>query len=197
MKVNFLFFLNAYNDLLTNTTPALSNFKWSREINGVPFNFENSQQIQIPIATTTTNIIPSSFLTLAANTVGNINSTTTLTLTGATTGVIPGLLVVGTGIPANTTVVTIVGSTVTLSNAATTTTVGLSVSFYVPASFIYLESDQKVSVIYNGGTAMVLQPFQVNGSIQPAVFFMSGPVTSLTITNSGTLTANTFFALMG
>ena len=197
MKVNFLFFLNAYSDLLTNTAPALSNFRWSREINGVPFNFENSQQIQVPIATTTTNIVPSSFLTLAASTVGNINATTTLTLTGATTGVIPGLLVVATGIPTNTTVVSIVGPLVTLSNAATTTTVGLSVNFYVPASFVYLESDQKVSVIYNGGTAMVLQPFQVNGSIQPAVFFMSGPVTSLTITNSGTLTANTFFALMG
>jgi len=266
-KCNFLFFINAYADLSQTTTPALSNFKWSREINGVPFNFENSQQFQVSTSTTTANILPFSFLTLAATTIGNINATTNLTLTGSTTGVIPGLLVVGAGIPVNTTVVSVgtsqytftvttanatsgdiysnngqtftvtgtivagttlvangtgaptasgtltkvsgsgdatitfssstVATVVVMSNAATTTAVGESVSFYVPASFIYLESDQKVSVIYNGGTPVVLNPLQVNGLTQPATFFIAGPATSLTVTNLSTSTANVFFASMG
>lgn len=197
MKTNLQFFLNSYADFLPTTTPSQNNFKWLREINGIPFNTENSQQIQVPVSATTSNLLPLSFLELKATTVGNTNSTTTLTLTGATTGVVPGLLIVGAGIPANTTVVTIVGSVITMSNAATTTSVGVAVTFYLPASFIYLESDQQVSVIYNGGTAMVLNPFQVNGLTQPSVFFMAGAATSLTVTNLSTATANVFFASMG
>ncbi len=124
-KTNFNFFINAYGDSCQTSTPALSNFKWNREINGVPYNNENSQQIQVPGSTTTSNLIIS------------------------------------------------------------------------PSSFIYLESDVAVSVIYNGGTAMTLVPFQVNGLTKPAVFFIAGAATSLTITNAGTTVANIFFASMG
>lgn len=197
MKTNLLFFLNTYADLLPTTVPSLSNFKWSREINGVPFNVENSQQIQVPVSGTTTNILPASFMELEATTTGNIATSTALTITGATTGIAPGLLIVGTGIPADTTVVSITGTAVVMSKAATATTTGISVSFYLPASFVYLESDQQVSVIYNGGTAMVLNPFRVNGLTQPAVFFMAGAATSLTVTNLSAATANVFFASMG
>jgi hypothetical protein len=125
-KANFLFFINAYNDLCQSSTPALNNFKWSREINGVPYVVENSQQIQVPA-----NSTPTSNLLIS------------------------------------------------------------------PSSFIYLESDQQVSVIYNGGTAVTLVPFQVNGLTQPAVFFIAGAATSITVTNSGTAAANVFFASMG
>ena len=197
MKTNLQFFLNSYNDLSPTTTPSLNNFKWLREINGIPFNVENSQQIQVPTLVTTANLLPLSFLELEASSVGNINGTTALTLTGAVTGIVPGLLIVGAGIPANTTVVSITGTAVVMSNAATTTTVGVSLTFYLPASFIYMESDQQVSVIYNGGTPMILNPFQVNGLTQPAVFFMAGAATSLAITNLSTATANVFFASMG
>jgi hypothetical protein len=197
MKTNLQFFLNSYNDLSPTTTPSQNNFKWLREINGIPFNVENSQQIQVPTLVTTANLLPLSFLELSASSVGNINGTTALTLTGATAGIVPGLLIVGAGIPANTTVVSIAGTAVVMSNPATTTTVGVSLTFYLPASFIYMESDQQVSVIYNGGTAMVLNPFQVNGLIQPAVFFIAGAITSITVTNPGTATANVFFASMG
>lgn len=197
MKTNLQFFLNSYNDLVPTTTPSQNNFKWLREVNGIPFNVENSQQIQVSALATTANLLPLSFLVEEASSVGNINGTTALTLTGATTGVVPGLLIVGAGIPANTTVVSITGTAVTMSNAATTTTVGVSLSFYLPASFIYLESDQQVSVIYNGGTPMILNPFQVNGLTQPAVFFIAGAVTSLAVTNLSAATANVFFASMG
>jgi hypothetical protein len=125
MKTNFLFAINAYADATQTSTPALSNFKWSRQIDGVPYTKENSQQIQVPISTTTSNLL------------------------------------------------------------------------LTPGTFVYLESDKQISVIYNGGTAMVLTPFQINGVTQPAVFFMAGPATSLTVTNAGASTANIFFALMG
>lgn len=197
MKTNLQFYLNSYNDLSPTTTPSLNNFKWLREINGIPFNVENSQQIQVPAGSTTSNVLPPSFLSLAASSVGNTASSTTLTLTGSTTGVVPGLLVVGAGIPADTTVVSRTGAVVTLSKAATATASGVSVSFYVPAAFIYLESDKIVSVIYNGGDPITLYPFQVDGRTQPAVFFIAGAATSLTVTNAGSAAANVFFASMG
>lgn len=124
-KCNFQFFLNGYNDLCQTSTPYLNNFKWMREINGVPYTVQNSQQLEVAPSTTSSNLIP------------------------------------------------------------------------VASSFVYLESDQTVSVIYNGGTAMVLTPFQINGLTQPAVFFMAGPATSLTVTNSGTAAANVIVILMG
>lgn len=197
-RCNFLFFINAYNDLCQTSTPALSNFQWSRQIDGVGYAIENSQQIQVPPSTTTSNILPYTFSNVLAITVGNIvTGFNTLTITGSTVGIFKGQLVVGTGIPVNTTVVSIVGSVVTMSNAALATTTGISASFYLPATFVYLESDQIVSVIYNGGSPMTLTPFQINGITKPAVFFMAGPSTSLTVTNSSAVTANIFFASMG
>jgi hypothetical protein len=197
MKTNLQFFLNSYADLVPTTTPSLNNFKWLREINGIPFNVENSQQIQVAPSAMTVNILPYSFMELEASSVGNIASSTALTLTGSTTDIVPGLLIVGAGIPADTTVVSITGSNVVMSNSATATTTGVSLSFYLPASFIYMESDQKVSVIYNGGSPIVLNPFQVNGLTQPAVFFIAGAATSLYVTNLSATTANVFFASMG
>jgi len=197
MKTNLQFFLNSYGDLLPTTAPSLNNFKWLREINGIPFNTENSQQIQVPISGTTSNLLPLSFLELEATTTGSTASSTALTITGATTGIVPGLLIVGAGIPANTTVVSITGTAVVMSNAATATASGVSLTFYLPASFIYMESDQQVSVIYNGGTPMIMNPFQINGLTQPAVFFMAGAATSLTVTNLSASIANVFFASMG
>ncbi len=196
-KCNFLFAINAYSDTTQTSVPALSNFKWSREINGVPYAVENSQQIQVPISTTTSNILPFTFSNILATTTGNINATTTLTITGSTVGIAKGQLIVGAGIPDNTTVVSITGSVIVMSNAATATTIGVSIDFYLPATFIYLESDVQVSVIYNDGSPMTLTPFQINGVTRPAVFFMAGPSTSLTVTNAGTTTANIFFASMG
>lgn len=196
MKTNFLFFLNSYNDLCQTTTPALNQFKWSRQINGVPYTFENSQQIQVLPSDTTSNILPYTFATPAATTATSTNSTATLTVTGSTTGIAANQLIVGSGIPVGTTVLTIVGSTVTMSQPATSSG-SPTLSFYTPASFIYMESDQAVSVIYNNGSPMALEPFEINGSTIPGVFFMNGPCYSLTVTNYSTTAANVFFASMG
>jgi hypothetical protein len=195
-KSNFLFFLNSYNDLCQTSTPALNQFKWSREINGVPYTLSNSQEIQVLPSTTTSEILPYSFSNVAASTAGTTNGTTTLTIIGSTTGIAVGQLIVGTGIPVGTFVDSITGSAVTMSQAATATG-SPSVTFYTPASFIYLESDKAVSVIYNNGSPMALNPFEINGLTVSGVFFMNGPVYSITITNSGTATANVFFASMG
>jgi hypothetical protein len=193
MKTNFLFFIQAYSDQCQTSTPSLSNFKWSRQIDGVPYTTEDSKQIQVLAATTSSNLLPA----VQATSVGDTASTTTLTITGSTTGILKGQLVTGAGIPSNTFVSNIVGSIVTLSKAATATATGVSVSFYLPISFVYLESDKEVSVIYNGGSPMTIAPFQINGVTKPAVFFMNGPSTTLTVTNSGATVANIFFASMG
>jgi hypothetical protein len=266
MKSNFLFFLNSYGDLCQTTTPALNQFKWSREINGVPYTIENNQQIQVLPGTTTSNIIPYPFSVPVNSGTYNLNSNDTINLTGPTTGILPGQLVIGGGIPFNTTVVSlsapqyqftvtsanatagdtytnngqtftvastivagttlvcggtgipsssgtltklvgagdatmafssfIIDTNLTISNAATSS--GMSgISIYSPASFIYMESDQAVSVIYNNGMPMELNPFEVSGRLIPGVFFLNGPAFSITVANSGIATANIFFASMG
>lgn len=267
MKTNLQFYLNTYNDLVPTTAPSQNNFKWLREINGIPFNVENDQQIQILPSITTPNIVPYPFSTPTNSGTNTLNSTINMTVVGSTAGIAAGNLIVGTGIPVGTTVVSIgtsqftftvtsanatagavysnngqnftisstvvagttlvatgsgtavpSGSTLTLVSGtgdatitfsaysestpltmskAATTSGSSAVSFYAPASFIYLEADQQISVIYNNGAAMVLNPFQVNGIIQPTVFFMAGPCYQLSVTNMGTDTANVFFASMG
>lgn len=266
MKANFLFFLNSYADLVPTTAPSLSNFKWSRQMSGIPFDIENDQQIQVLPSITTPNIVPYPFSSPTNSGTNSINSTTTMTVIGSTAGIAVGNLIVGGGIPVGTTVKSIgvsqftfsvtsanatagavynnngqnftvsstivsgstlvtTGSSAPLSSGtltkvsgtgdatiafsafteatplvmsqAATTTGSSGISFYAPASFIYLETDQQVSVIYNNGTAMVLNPFRVNGITQPAVFFMAGPCYQLSVKNMGASTANVFFASMG
>jgi hypothetical protein len=169
----------------------------------------------IPIGTIVSSIAPSqfTFTVSSANAttgavysnngvnftvVSTIVSGTTLVATGSSAPLTSGTLtlVSGTGDATITFSAYSESTLVTMSKAATTTG-SSSISFYAPAAFIYLESDQQVSVIYNSGSAMVLNPFQVNGITQPAVFFMAGPVYSLTVTNLGTATANVFLASMG
>lgn len=266
MKTNFLFFLNSYADLFNTTTPALNNFKWTREINGVPFNSENDQQIQVLPSASSSNLVPYPFSTPTNSGTNNINSTTTMTVVGSTHGIAVGNLIVGGGIPVGTTVLSISPSQYTFSVTSANATAGavysnngvsltvsstiaggttlvctgmgdpsssgtltkvsgtgdatiafssftestpivmsraatssgaVGISFYSPAAFMYLESDQQISMIYNNGSPMVLNPFQVNGLTQPAVFFMAGPVYSLTVTNLSATKANIFFASMG
>lgn len=265
-KSNFLFFLNSYNDLCQTSTPALNQFRWSREINGVPYTLSNSQEIQVLPSTTSGNILPYNFSTPTTTITATTDSTTSLVTTSFPTNIAEGQLIVGDGIPAGTTVdsvgstqytfttssanatmgavysnngqtfavtSTIVAGTTLLANGsgnptasgtltlvsgtgdatitfsaftesttiimsqAATSSGSPSVSFYNPASFIYLESDQAVSMIYNNGSPMALNPFQINGITVPGVFFMNGPVYSVTITNPGAVTANVYFASMG
>jgi len=266
MKTNLQFFLNTYSDLYPTTTPSRNNFKWLREINGIPFTVENDQQIQVLPSATTPNIVPYPFSTATNTGTNSVNATDVMTVIGTTDGIAPGNLIVGSLIPAGTTVVSLaltqytftvssanatagavysnnginftVASTVvagttlnctgtgdptssgtltlvsgtgdatitfsavteatalTMSRAATSTGT-ITIDFYAPAAFIYMESDQQVSVIYNNGLPMVLNPFQVNGLTQPAVFFMAAPIYSLTVTNLSSTTANVFFASMG
>jgi hypothetical protein len=195
-NANLQFFLNSYNDLAPTTTPSRNNFKWLREINGLPLDTAFSQEIQLLPSATSPNIIPYPFSSPTHSGSATINATTTLVVSGSTTGIAAGQSIVGTGIPVGTTVVSISGSTVIMSQAASTSG-SPSVSFYAPASFIYIESDQLVSVIYNNGSAMILEPFQINGLTQPAVFFMAGPVYSLTVTSLSATTAKLYFASMG
>ena len=267
MKSNFLFFLNSYNDLCPTSVPALNNFKWSREINGVPYIFENSQQVQVLPGVTTSNLLPYNFSTPANSGSYIINSTTSLVVVGSPSGLAVDELIVGTSIPvgtyvqsiaptqytftvspANATVGAIYGNngqnftvystiaagttlictggvisptssgiltlisgtgdaTITFSAVSASTTVTMTqaatasatetISFYNAASFLYLESDQQISMIYNNGSPVALTPFEINGSVVPGVFFMNGPCYSLTVSNPSAATANIFFACMG
>lgn len=77
-------------------------------------------------------IIPNSTPILI--TTGNITpASNQLTSLASTTGIINGQYVFGTGIPAQTTVLNVSGSTVTLSQNATLTGTGITVTFYDPS----------------------------------------------------------------
>lgn len=72
------------------------------------------------------------------STTGDINNgSPSLTNLAATTGVTAGQYISGTGIPVGTTVVSIVGTTVTMSANATATTVGVAVQFYRGSAVAY------------------------------------------------------------
>jgi hypothetical protein len=169
----------------------------------------------IPIGTTVLTINPSqyTFTVSSANaTVGAVYSNNGQTFTVAST-LIAGtaLITTGSGDPIASGTLTLVSgtgdATITFSSVTELTTLTMSkaatgsatetITFYSPAAFIYVEADQQVSVIYNGGSPMVLNPFQVNGLTQPAVFFMAAPVYSITVTNLSTTAANVFLASMG
>lgn len=195
-KMNFQVLINAYSDKCQTSTPALSNFKWSRQINGIPFTTENDQQIQVLPGITTQNIVPYPFSNATNSGNATADGTNLLTISGSTTGIAPGNLIVGVDIAVGTTVESILGQVVTMSQPSSGSGTQTA-TFYFPTSFFYLECDQQVSVIYNNGTPVVLNPIQVNGSIQPAVFMMASPVYSLIITNLSVSTANVFFASVG
>lgn len=197
MKTNFQFFLNSYADFLPTTTPSQNNFKWLREINGVPYSIENSQQIQIAPSTTTPELIPYPFSTIVASPSASLDGTTAnVTITGSPTGIVAGQLIAGAGVQPGTVVKSITGTAMVMSLPSTAAG-SPRLDFYNPGSFLYMESDQQISVIYNGGTPFALNPFEINGLIQPGVFFLNGPIYSLSVTNPGTILANVFIALMG
>jgi hypothetical protein len=66
------------------------------------------------------------------STTGNTHSNNQLDGLASTTGIVPGQLIIGSGLPSNTTVLSISGSTVTMSANAVTTLTGVSVAFYAP-----------------------------------------------------------------
>src|ERR1019366_4668650 len=124
MKSNFLFFLNSYNDLCPTSVPAVNNFRWSREINGVPYTFENSQQVQVLPSVTTPNLLPYNFSTPANSGSYTINSTTLLVVNGSAAGIAPNQLIVGTSIPVGTYVVSVAPTRYTFTVSSANATVG-------------------------------------------------------------------------
>lgn len=66
------------------------------------------------------------------STTASTHTNTTLDVIGSTTGLVNGMLVTGTGIPAGTTISGLSGSSCTLSNAATATASGVAVTFSAP-----------------------------------------------------------------
>ncbi len=77
-------------------------------------------------------ILPNStpVLTTSGNTSSGSNQLTAL---ASTTGIVAGQLIIASGLPSGTTVLSIIGSTVTMSAESLTTITGVSVSFYSPA----------------------------------------------------------------
>ena len=106
--------------------------------------------------------------TLGKATTGDTNTSTALTNVADVTNLAVGWKVEGTGIPASTTVTAIVGSTITLSNAATATTVGVSVKFYTNKTLILS------GTTYNFGSSEI-----VSGAGSPQIkAFTSGVAAS-------------------
>ena len=88
-------------------------------------------------------------------TTGNTHSNTTLDGLASTVGVAVGQIVTGSGIPAGTTVASVSGSTVTLSQAATATASGVSVTFTgatVTMSHNGTATNNSVAITVTGGT---------------------------------------------
>jgi ribosomal protein L12E/L44/L45/RPP1/RPP2 len=81
-------------------------------------------------STISNGVLPNT--TPVLSTTGNINATNQLTNLASTTGIVPGQVILGSGIPAGTTVLSIASTTVTMSQNALTTATAVAVSFYAP-----------------------------------------------------------------
>ena len=105
----------------------------------------------IPANTTVLN-----YAAVNLTTTGTTNSNTSLTSVANTAGVAIGQGVTGVGIPTGTTVTAISGSTVTISNAATASTAGVSLFFTgatITMSANASASTSSLSITVAGGTA--------------------------------------------
>lgn len=108
---------------------------------------------------------------LNLNTTGNTNTTNQLTGVASVTGLVPGALVTGAGIPAGTIVVSVNGGgSVTISNVATSSAVGILLNF-------------------SGGTSLVLSA-AATGSNAGSTLTVAGGTTSAPLYGSGNLNAN-------
>lgn len=63
-----------------------------------------------------------------------------------------------------------------------------------PNRFLYVESDQHVTMQVNGTIAEEIKPFVDGTCVKPGIYARSSDITSLAITNPGTADANIFFA---
>lgn len=113
------------------------------------------------------DVVPSSgtnTFQFGPRTTGTTNSTTTVTITGSTAGIVNGMLVAGAGITIGTTA-TISGSTVTLSATATASATGVALYFYketaaiatgTTAAAVSTAVNALTSVIAAGGVTVTL-----------------------------------------
>jgi hypothetical protein len=133
--------------------------------------------------TATVGVVASaSTLTTTGNTTNGSNQLTTL---ASTAGILQNMLVSGTGIPSGTYVSSVVGSTVTLSQNATATAAGVSVTFALSplnfwsvGSYVYLNS-----FTGTGGTA--INGLQLIGTVSALGFTFSTAAAQNPITITG------------
>lgn len=76
------------------------------------------------------------------------------------------------------------------SNVATT-----AIAIYSTAKqLVYLESNERCSLIINGSSAGEIEPFVINDSVQPGVFMLKSTIYSLALTNNSLNSATIFLA---
>lgn len=124
----------------TNPTASIAWFagggQGSGVINGYIGPHYTQNGVEAPTGTLTLTTSASPILTTTGNTTLGSNIVPSL---ASVVGITPGLAVTGTDIPANTVVLSISGTTVVLSQAATATTTGSTLNFYgdLPDNTIY------------------------------------------------------------
>lgn len=129
------------------------------------------------------------------STTGNTHSNTTLDSLASTTGIEVGMAVNGTGIPGGTFVVSIAGTTVTMSNAATATATGVTVGFTWngrPLPYADYDSNGNPNALPTNATGiqLYLQPTEVSEAYNMTWSGSAGTITPTLCTGVGTQGAN-------
>lgn len=115
---------------------------------------------------------------LVLTTTGNINSTNQLSGLASTAGIEYGDYIIGTGIPINTTVISISGSTVTMSDPATATAIGVTVKFTTKGNDAqpYGEYVQETSITGGGTTIGLADDVYLRRVRSTDRFFLANPL---------------------
>ena len=139
--------------------------------------------VTLSTAATQTNVI----LITTGNIASGTNSVSTL---AATAGIAIGQLVTGAGIAANTSVSGISGTTVTLSQNATASSTGATITFFTPTQFTFYDNTQLTSYTGNAASYRMLWGIKdANNNI-----ILGSPSGRAIVTNSAPNSVNTSIA---
>lgn len=187
----------------STNNPSQINFKWNRNISGIPSDNVLSQNKTIPVSSSSTlfdtsatyagftGVIAgtSTSVTLTASEAGTIGNSISLAFTGSNT--ITQTISAWNAANANNQLALTSGDGTqipTVQNLSLSGAVGFVYSFF------YFESDSAVTLLINGTISLELNPFVVNGTIFPAPFLINSDIQSVMVTNvSSANPADIFF----
>lgn len=130
--------------------------------------------------------LPATLSNTVLSTTGTTATSTAVTALASTVGIVVGMFVTGSGVPANTTVSAISGTGITLSQATTSSVTGVTLTFFSSQSFVFYSNDQ--ITVYTGSQCAYRQIWGIKDANKNIIY--GSPTGRVVATNTGTTACN-------